>query len=64
MSKLILYKAFGRYCMTTEENYNRRIMDATKVMRFSDGFTKEQVISYITNYGLANKEELIDKTGE
>lgn len=50
--------------MTTEENYNRRIMDATKVMRFSDGFTKEQAISYITDYGLATKEELIDKTGE
>lgn len=64
MSKLILYKAFGRYCITTEENYNSRIMDGTKVMRFSDGFTKEQAVSYVTNYGLATKEELIDRTGE
>ena len=64
MSKLVLYKAYGRYCITTEENYNSRIMDGTKVMRFSDDFTKEQAISYVTNYGLATKDELIDRTGE
>ena len=34
--KIVLYKYFGKYAVTTEENYNRRILDGNLIIKMPE----------------------------
>ena len=48
--KMVIYKANGIYCVTTEENYNARIQDARAIHRMQDFNSAEEVIEYFCAY--------------
>lgn len=64
MDKIVLFKEFGRYCITPENNYSTYIKDAHKVSKFPLDCPKEDVLIALDRWGIANKDEIIDKTGE
>lgn len=64
MSKTVLFKYFGKYAITSEENYNRQIMDGTSIVKFSEDCTKQEAIDTVVNWGIVKQVEIIDKTGE
>ena len=63
MEKLVLFKRFDVYATTSYSNYNSLIQDANKITKFPS-MTKQEVIKTLTNWGIANEEDIIDCTGE
>lgn len=63
-NKTVLFKYFGKYAITSEVNYNRRIMDGTCIVKFADNCTKQEAINTIVKWGIVKQEDIIDKTGE
>ena len=64
MPKIILFVGVGRYCITTPENYDKRISDANGILKFPVNCTKQDAIDYILNSGMCSKEDIVDRTGE
>ena len=66
MDKLVLYKEFSRYCITSEENYHAFIRNenASTMIKFPYDMDKQSVLETISRYNICKPEELIDKTGE
>lgn len=64
MPKIILFKELGRYCITSEENYNAYVRDASAVSKFPPDSVKSEVIDTLVRWGVTEREDLIDKTGE
>ena len=64
MDKIILFKEFGRYCITREENYKQRVVDCNKVSKFPPNCSKYEVLKSIIDWGIASEDEIIDMTGE
>jgi hypothetical protein len=63
--KVVLYKYFGKYVVTTEENYNRRILDGNLIIKMPDCCSKEDCINALVNSGAVKDiNNIIDKTGE
>lgn len=61
---IVLYKEFGKYCITEAENYNAIIRDGNKVTKFNICNSAKEAIDTIVNYGIASEEEVINETGE
>lgn len=57
--KVIIYKELGTFKTTSEENYNRRIKDASLIQSWKDFETAEEIIEYCTKYCGRNKEDFI-----
>lgn len=61
--KFVLYKQFGKYCITPESNYDNMYTDASKVTKLTCDCAKDAVDTLIM-YGVLSEEEIINKTGE
>ena len=48
--KMVIYKANGIYCVTTEENYNARIQNARAIHQMQDFNSAKEVIEYFCNH--------------
>ena len=60
MSKMVIYKSMNNtYCLTPEENYNARIMDAFKVSKWEGFETPEEIVEYSIKHYNALKEDFI-----
>lgn len=64
MPKIVLFKELGRYCITSEENYNAYARNASAISKFPVNCPKEDALNSLINWGVANAEDIIDKTGE
>ena len=64
MNKIVLFKEFGRYCITNENNYYATIRDANAISKFPVDCPKDEVIKSLLRWGIVNEEDLIDETGE
>lgn len=62
--KVVLFKHFGKYAITSEENYNSQIMNGHTIVRFTDDCTKQEAIDTVVNWGIVTKDEILDMTGE
>lgn len=64
MIKYVLFNEFGKRKLTTEENYNTVMQNASKIVDFSNFASTDSAIRYlITEWGLS-REQIIDKTDE
>ena len=63
MTKYVIFKQFGKFRMTTEDNYNAQIMNENKVMDFEGFNTVEEVIDWCKQY-IIKEDRLIDKTSD
>ena len=61
---LVLYKEFGKYCITESDNYNAMIRDNNRVTKFNMCNSAKEAIDTIIQYGIASEEEIINETGE
>ena len=43
---MVIYKANGVYCVTTEENYNARIANARAIHKMQDFNSAEEIVDY------------------
>lgn len=57
--KRVIYKSFGVYCVTTEENYNAPIQDANKICRMENFSNPEEIINYYCTYCGSKQEDFI-----
>ena len=48
--KIIIYKELGTLKTTTEENFNARIKDASRISTWKDFETAEEIIEYCVKY--------------
>lgn len=55
--KMVIYKANGIYCVTTEENYNARIQNARAIHQMQDFNSAKEVIEYFCNHFGSNTED-------
>lgn len=62
MTNYVLFKEFGKYCLTNEENYNRQIRNDCEVMKFTNVSSRYECL--LTLHKLGYKKSIIDKTGE
>lgn len=56
---LVIFKRFGTYCVTTEENYNTFISNERAIQRCPGFKTAQEVIDYYVKYGWAKPEDFI-----
>lgn len=62
MEKYVIYKSFGTYHTTTEENYNARIQDVRKIYAWKGFETAQQIINYLaTHCGILYSQFIIIK---
>ena len=61
--KYVLYKQFGKYCVTPESNYDSLYTDANKITKI-DAECARDAIDTLVNYGYLSEEEIINMTGE
>lgn len=61
--KYVLYKSFGRYCVTPESNYDNLYTDAGKITKLTCDSARD-AIDTLVMYGVLSEEEIINKTGE
>ena len=61
MSKLIIYKSLGTYCVTPEENYNAYIQDARAISKCPGFKSAQEVIDYYAKYNWAKPDDFIVK---
>lgn len=54
---LVIYKGLAGFCVTTQDNYNSRIMNANKVTDCSDFENPEQIIEYYCKWFNAKRED-------
>lgn len=61
--KIVIFKRFGEYCTTTEENYKSRIWNANRIQEWNDFSSPEEIIEYSIKYFKADKDDyiIIDK---
>ena len=57
--KYVIYKEFGEYNITTEENYNARIQDSNKVQSCKDFTNAKEIIECFVKYCGKNVEDFI-----
>ena len=57
--KLVIYKALGTICVTTEENYNARIQNARAIHKLDAFDSVEEVIAYYCNHFGSKVEDFI-----
>ena len=62
MEPYVLYKSFGKYCITPYSNYGHYV-DANKVTKIEASSAKE-AIETLTGYGYLSKDEILNYTGE
>jgi hypothetical protein len=61
--KFVLYKSFGKYCVTPESNYDNLYTDDSKITKLTCDSAKD-AIDTLVMYGVLSEEEIINKTGE
>lgn len=59
--KMVIYKALGVYCVTTEDNYNAHIQDARKIKRLDDFDNANEVVEYFCTHFGSKPEDFIIK---
>lgn len=57
--KIVIYKGMGIYKTTTEENYNKRIQNASQICCWENFETAEEIINYCVKYCGKKAEDFI-----
>ena len=57
--KMVIYKAGGIYCVTSEENYNAQIQNARAIHKMLDFDSAEEIIEYYCTYFGSKAEDFI-----
>jgi hypothetical protein len=63
-TKLVIFKEFNRYCVTSEDNYNKFIRDEYAISKFPPFYSKQEAVDALIRWGIADKEDIVDMTGE
>lgn len=61
MEKIVVFKRFGKWYVTTESNYNASIMDVNKVAKCCECYTEFDVIDALINWAHIKRENIIVK---
>lgn len=61
--RFVLYKSFGKYCITPESNYDNLYTDESKITNLNCDSARD-AIDTLVMYGVLSEEEIINKTGE
>ena len=48
--KMVIFTRYGEFYVTTEENYNARIVDARAIHKMQDFNSAEEIIEYYCKY--------------
>lgn len=62
--KIVIFKYFGTYAITTKSNYDSQISNGNLITKFHDAPCKQEVIDIIVNWGIAEIDDIVDMTGE
>lgn len=62
--KMVIYKQFGEFYVTTEANYKARIQNAQIIHNMRDFESAEEVIEYFCKYFGSKAEDFIIIEGE
>ena len=60
--KQVVFKRLDTLYMTSEENYNRRISNASDVIKLEGFENYEQVVDYMWSWKQIARDYIIDKT--
>lgn len=55
----VIFKEFGVLKCTTKDNYHARIRDSTKVQRFENFDTAEEVKDYLTRHTKVSADKFV-----
>lgn len=61
MEKTIVFKHFGKWCATSESNYNAPIMDENKVAKLHGACTENDAVYALAKWGHIKRENIIIK---
>lgn len=57
--KIVIYKEFGTFKTTTEENHNRKVQNASEICSWENFETAEEIIDYCVKYCGKKAEDFI-----